>query len=147
MVSVLQNKNKAYRYLTLVLLFAILLYLFLPITMVVGSELGGYVSEKLIGGSVNSQLVIGTSAFDRSLLDVIKSRVELIPSAIIAANYNLNYMIPLIMTGMVIIVLLSFMAKSEEITIMSIFIAAIAIYVFWAFLPGIQDLIYSLLGS
>ena len=54
-----QTANKSTH---LILLFLVACLLLLPYAQVFASEIGGYVSEKLVGGSTSSSLVIGTTS-------------------------------------------------------------------------------------
>jgi len=121
----------------------------MPATYVFGSELGGYISEKLIGmsGEADSNLVIGGAS--NSLLDIGMSSIEGAPRTHMNEGegaFRLTALIPLIMMGTLIFILLKVMA-SGGIDIFTLLIVGILIYVFYAFLPGIQELITGLLGG
>lgn len=135
----------------LIALVIVALVTLMPITIVVASELGGYVSEKLIGssGTSNSQLVIGF-ADSKSNLDIIMGNVENIVNPYMnpdSSAYKLNQLIPLIFMAMFIVFLLAIMATTKKFGVFELIIVVILIYVFYAFLPSIQGMITGLIGG
>jgi hypothetical protein len=150
-LNVLQwKKEKLYRY-AMISLFLILILNLIPITLAIADELGGYVSEKLIGrsGVSDSRLVISRSNTSNSFLDIANAAVEGIVNPNMnpdSGAYQLNALIPLILMGMFIIMLLGFLATGEF-TFASLIAVVVLIYFFYSFLPGIQTMITNLLGG
>ena len=113
------------------------LVLLMPNIKVVASELGGYVSEKLIArsGVSNSQLIIGREGVGNSLLDIVLGDVggHINPSAPVA---------PLINTWIVAFAVLAIYTFVRGflggVTVKEIVFAVAFIYVLTALMPGLQ---------
>ena len=140
------NYEKVYKVASICLI-VLLMMILLPIGIIFGSELGGYITEKLISrnGTDDSQLVIGRGGISGSLLDIVRGAF---PSHMNPDEpaYRLNALIPLVMMGMLVLMLLRIMARGK-LNVQELILAAVLIYVFYAFLPGIQELITDLLGG
>lgn len=149
--AVAVTQTKWYRIICIVVLAACFISL-IPAGMVLGDALGGYVTEKLIGGSASSRLVIGGSA--SSFLDVGTGAdvgptppTPPAPTPSGSQGYlNLNRLIPLILMGMVVLMMLRGMAQGR-VTVLTLLMVAILLYVFYALFPGIQQTITSLFGG
>lgn len=144
------DRTKLYRY-AMISLFLVLILNLIPISIAIADELGGYVSEKLIGrsGTDDSRLVIGRAGTNNSYLDIVNAAVEGIVNPNLNpddAAYQLNTFIPLILMGMFIIMLLVFLA-SGEFTFASLIIVTVMIYFFYSVLPNIWSMIQALLGG
>lgn len=132
------------------ILMALTLFVLSQITLVVGAGLGGYVSEKLISSTSasNSRLIVGLPNTN-SELDIILGDIEGYVSPYMDANsgaFRLTEIIPLVMMGGLLLLLLRMMANSKF-NIYMLLVAAILIYVFYAFLPSIQSAINGLIGG
>lgn len=133
--------GKRLRRMVLVAMLCMCVFSLAPAAYVAGAELGGYVSEKLIGmtGSADSNVVVGGSS--NSLLDIIRGIEGMQESD---PAYQLNNLIPLIMISLLVFVLFKMIAGGESGTF-AIIIVAIGIFVFYAFFPGIREGITNLL--
>jgi hypothetical protein len=148
-MNVIAFKRKT---ISLSVLVIVALVTLMPISIVFASELGGYVSEKLIwsSGTSNSQLVLGNFNTNNSSFD-IGTQSDYNPVTI-PTNTNIGYValntiIPLVLMAMFIVYLLAMMVTSKRFGVFEIIIVAVLIYVFYAFLPTIQAIITSITGE
>ena len=140
--------KKLHRFSLWVLLIVCIVSLF-PAGYVVGDELGGYISEKLLSrsGVADSNLVIGGSS--QSELDIGRNDVEGIPPTHMNATdpaYRITNLIPLVLMALFIYILLKVMA-TQELNVVTLLIIAVGIYTFYALIPGIRETITALLGG
>ena len=153
MTTLVINLRKDKRNLIRGLMIGIILCLIaclMPVSIIIADELGGYVSEKLIGSSLtgNSEFTIGNAYTNNSLLDIV-SGIDASPTHVNASSpvFQLNQLFVLLLMAFLIILLIGTMANGE-INIQTIIIAAIAIFLCYAFVAGIQTILNQwLIGS
>jgi len=115
MSTMIFKKQKRVSIALLVVLAAVFL---LQFTVVFADELGGYVSEQLIGmtGVDNSRLVIGSTSAENSLLDIGLVQIDDGANPWInpdSGEYQLNMLIPLVLVAMAILVLVGVLSRGE----------------------------------
>jgi hypothetical protein len=142
------KKQKRVSIALLVVLAAVFL---LQFTVVFADELGGYVSEQLIGmtGVDNSRLVIGSTSAENSLLDIGLVQIDDGANPWInpdSGEYQLNMLIPLVLVAMAILVLVGVLSRGEM-DLGIIIVVVVFLYVLYAFLPSIQGAITAMLGG
>jgi len=137
------NKNRRFS----MLLFAISFVVLISGVNVLASELGGYVSEKLIGrsGVSNSQLVIGGNS--NSLLDIELNSTEGTPATHMNPSdpaYRLAAILPTIFVAIAIVLLVG-MVLSGTMSLPLLILAVVLIMVGVAGAGAIQEAVIALL--
>mgnify|MGYP005850114087 CR=1 FL=1 len=145
----IMQQNKIRWQILFVLLFAFVLLL-LPITITFASELGGYVSEKLVGmsGVSDSNLVIGSSGTTQSTFDIIMGNVEGVSVTYMNPTdpaYRLVEVLSLIFVAIVILGGLAII-MTGEFGLAGIILYALVILIAVAGLGSIQAALRALLG-
>ena len=144
--AIAATQTRWYRIICIVVLVACFVSL-IPAGMVLGDALGGYVTEKLIGaGGASSRSVIGGSGYFDIGTGTDASGGGGGTSTGSSGYISLNRIIPLILIAMLIFMMLRAMSKGK-VTILTLLMVAILIYVFYALFPGIQETITVLFGG
>ncbi len=132
---------KKYPYLKTILI-VLAIFIILPSIIVVADELGGYMSEQLIGrnGVADSNLLIGREGVNNSFLDIGLSIIS--PTSPQGSMISLWEFL-FVACALFLLVKQAF----GKISITQIIVSAILIYVTFALLPGIHAAIEALFGG